>query len=46
MDIGLLNGVVILFVFALACMGWAGYWIEFQQRIKLQDKVKQFYGEV
>lgn len=30
---------------ALAVIGWAGYWTEFQQRIKLEQKVKQFYGE-
>lgn len=42
----ILQGLVIVFVFALGCMGWAGYYTEFQYRIKLEQKVKQFYGEV
>jgi len=45
MHTDLLQGLAGVILIALAGLGWAGYWTEFQHRIKLEKKVKQFYGE-
>lgn len=44
MHINLLQGIAAIMLIALAAIGWSGYWLEFQKRIKYEDKVKQFYG--
>lgn len=45
MQTSLLQGIIAIMMIALAGIGWAGYWNEFQQRIKLEQKVKKMYGE-
>ena len=45
MNINLLQGIAAIILIALAGLGWVGYWTEFQQRIKYEDKLKKLYGE-
>lgn len=45
MEPNLLQGIVALFLVAAACMGWSGYWMEFNRANRLEQKVKKFYGE-
>ena len=40
----LVKGLSIIVLIALAGIGWAGYWIEFQTRIEFEKKIKKFYG--
>lgn len=45
MNINLLQAMAAIVLIALAGIGWSGYYNEFQNRIKLEEKVKRLYGE-
>ena len=35
--------ILIIFTLAVAAIGWLGYWMEFQNRCKLEKQIKRFY---
>jgi hypothetical protein len=39
-----MNEIRIAFVFVLAVVGWFGYAIERERRVKAENKIKKFYG--
>lgn len=39
-----MNEFRIVFIFVLAVVGWFGYAIERERRVKAENKIKKFYG--
>ena len=35
---------LIIFTLAYGTIGWLGYWTEYQNRVKLEKQIKQFYN--
>ena len=46
METNLLQGIAAIILIALAAIGWCGYWMEFSNRVKYEEKCKKLYGEV